>query len=186
MLQEELHTTMKNLGFDRKAGRFTEIYSDYYSLVYSTVFSKVSNEDDVEDLCQEIFSRFYEKFDQVENPRKWLLGTLRYVILEHYRRKTGKEVNIEDVFDDINLTFVNGFRDSRLMIEEALENIGNYESEKDKLIFDLISIYNFTYREVGDHLGLTERQVRYKYSLTTKNLLDFFKKRGISHLEDLL
>ncbi len=177
---------MKNFGIDKKAGRFTEIYSDYYSLVYSTVFSKVSNEEDVEDLCQEIFSRFYEKFEQVENPRKWLLGTLRYVVLEYYRRKSGKEVNIEDVFNDINLTFVNGFRDSRLMIEEALENMSNYESEKDKLIFDLISIYHFTYREVGDQLGLTERQVRYKYSLTIKNLLDFFKKKGISHLEDLL
>jgi hypothetical protein len=31
------------------------------------------------------------------------------------------------------------------MIEEALENTSNYESEKDKLIFELIGIYRFTY-----------------------------------------
>jgi DNA-directed RNA polymerase specialized sigma24 family protein len=72
------------------------------------------------------------------------------------------------------------------MIEDALDNIENFGDERGKLIFDLIALYNYTYEEAAEHLGLTKRQVRYQYGLITNKLMDHFRTRGIHGLEDLL
>ena len=72
------------------------------------------------------------------------------------------------------------------MIEQALEDTGNFQDEKDKILFELISIDNFTYKEAGAQTGLTERQVRYRYNLTVERLVKYFQARGIKSLEDLL
>jgi RNA polymerase sigma factor (sigma-70 family) len=171
---------------DKRTRIFTEVYSDYYPLVYSIVYSKVGNVDDVKDICQEVFIRLYNKFEDVENPRKWLLATLRYVVLEYYRKKDYKEFDVNEVPNASSLSFINGFRDTRILIEDALEDMKNFKNEKEKILFDLIAIYNYTYRETGEYLGLTERQVRYKYGLIVKRLVQYFKKKGIKNLEDLL
>lgn len=171
---------------DKKSREFTEVYSDYYPIVYCTVYSKIRNPDDTHDICQEVFIRFYEKFNEVQTPRKWLLGTLRYVILEHLRKKGGTDTDIESVYNDVSLTFVNGFRDSRIIIEEALEDMDIFGNEKNKLLFDMIALYNFTYRETARQLGITERQVRYQYSIVMRRLIEHFKTKGIADLEDIL
>ncbi|MCP4130225.1 MAG: sigma-70 family RNA polymerase sigma factor [bacterium] len=175
---------MKKL--DTRSKDFTEAYSNYYPLVFSTINTKINDIDTVKDLSQEVFIRFYEKYDEVENHRKWLLGTLRYVVLEHYKRKGSRDLDIEDVFEDLSLTFVNGFKDTRVIIEEALEDTNNFEDEKEKILFDLIAVHNYTYKETGENLGLPERHVRYKYGLIVKRLVAYFNKRGIKSLEDIL
>jgi RNA polymerase sigma factor (sigma-70 family) len=172
--------------FEKRTRIFTEVYSDYYPLVYSIVYSKVGNVDDAKDICQEVFIRLYNKFEDIKNPRKWLLVTLRYVVLEYYRKKDYKEMDIENILNDTLLTFVNGFRDTRILIEDAIEDMKNFKDEKEKILFDLIAIYKYTYKETGKYLGLTERQVRYKYSLIVKRLVQYFNRKGIKNLEDLL
>jgi RNA polymerase sigma factor (sigma-70 family) len=171
---------------DKKTRKFTEVYSDLYPLVYSVVHMKVSNTDDVEDICQEIFFRFHEKFDEIENPRKWLLGTLKYVVYEHYRKKYRKDICMEDVFEDMNLAFVNGFRDTRIIIEEALNDMDNFGDEKERILFELISIYNYSHKQAGEALGYTRRQVRYRYETTAGRLISYLREKGIHNLEDLL
>ncbi len=172
--------------FSSKTESFTELYNTYYPLIYSVVNSKVNNADDTEDICQEVFIRYFEKVDEVESPRKWLYGTLRNVVSDYYRKKKGKTVNVDDLFNDISFQYVNGFRDTRILIQEAFDNMNNFKDEKDKILFDLVAVYNFTYSETGEQLGLSVRQVRYRYGLIVKTLLDYFKQKGINSLEELL
>lgn len=170
-----------------KRNRLTEIYSDYYPVVFNAVLTKVGNRDDTLDICQEVFIRLYERLDRVENVRRWLFSALKLVVLEHFRKKRkNDQVNIDDVFNDVGLTFVNGFRDARIMIQEALDNISNYADEKDQVLFDLVAINYYTYEEAAKHLGLTRRQVEYKYVQIADRLLRYFKSKGIQHIEDLL
>ena len=171
---------------DKKTRSFTEVYSNYYPLVFSSVYAKINNVDDVKDICQEVFIRYYDKFEGIESPRKWLLGTLRYVVLEFYRRKGTRDITIGELFDDIGMTYVNGFRDTRIIIQEALEDISNFENEREKILFDLIAVDNYTYKETGEILGLTEHKVRYRYGLIVNRILDYLSKKGIKGLEDLL
>ncbi len=171
---------------DTRTQIFAENYDHLYSLIFSSIYTKVLNFHDAEDICQEVFLRFYQKIDVVENPRKWLFGTLRNVVLDYYNRKGKKDIDIENIFNDVSMSYVNGFRDTRLIIEEALEKMHESEEDRDRTLFDLISFYNFTYEEAGKHVNLTYKQVRTRYARTVKNLIACLSDMGVKSLEDLL
>jgi RNA polymerase sigma-70 factor (ECF subfamily) len=169
-----------------KNKKFAEAYNDLYPVVFSAVYSKVGSIDDAEDLCQDLFIKFYNKLDEIENHRKWLYGALKLEVMAFYRKKKPGAVDIDEVFNDVGLTFVNGFRDSRIMIQDAIENMDNYKDDTDRALFDLVAVRNFSYDEAGAQLGLSRRQVRYRYGLIVDRLVDYFRKRGINSLGDLL
>jgi RNA polymerase sigma factor (sigma-70 family) len=165
---------------------FTEGYSLYYSHIFRTIHSKVRDTHVAGDLTQELFIRYYEKFNSIDNHRRWLFSAAKFILLEYYRSRKGGDVEFEDVADEVRMTFVNGFRDTRIMIEEALENIEHFGDEQGKVLFDLVALHDYTYKEAGEMLGLTERTVRYRYGVITERIVAHFKKRGIRGLEDLL
>ncbi len=170
---------------DKKSAQFSEIYSDYYSPVFGAVYTKVGNANDAEDITHEIFARFFENMDSIENYRKWLFGAMRNVVLEYYRVKK-PDYNIDDVFQDVALTFVNGFRDTRIIINEAFESDENFKDEADRIIFDMIAIQNTTYETAGKRLGFTRNQVKYRYFQMVNRITEYLKQKGIKSLEDLL
>jgi RNA polymerase sigma-70 factor (ECF subfamily) len=180
--------TLSNELSDKKTQDFTDHYNTYYPLLLSSIYIKVSDFHAAEDICQEVFIRYYNKFDEVENPRKWLFGTLRNVTLEHYKKNSSSDLEIDEIFEDANLKFVNGFRDTRLIIEEALNTIydSEKENEKDKVLFDLISMYNYSYRQASRELNLGYMQTRYRFMKIVEKLVEHLNKKGISSLEDLL
>jgi RNA polymerase sigma factor (sigma-70 family) len=171
---------------DPKTKAYTQMYTDFYPLVSAVVFSRIRDKDATHDICQEIFIRYYQKFEEVENHRQWLMGTIKYVLLEFYRKSKGDSVDIDSVVNDVKMTFVNGFRDTRLMIEEALENIENFGDEKNRILFELIAVHGYSYREAGENLGITEHKARYWYNIVVEKLMDHFRKKGIHGLEELL
>jgi len=171
---------------DRR-NRLTDIYGLYYPVVFSAVYTKVGDVDDTNDICQEVFLRLFERLDEVENVRRWLFSALKLVVLEHFRKKQKNEaLNVDDVFTDISLTFVNGFRDSRMLIQEAIGAPDTFSDERERVIFDLVAINNFTYESVAKQLGMTRRQVEYRYTQTVSRITDNLRKKGISKLDDLL
>ncbi len=170
---------------DKKSAQFSEIYSDYYNAVFGAVYTRVGNPADAEDITHEVFLRFFENMDLIENNRRWLFGTLRNVILEHYRTRK-PDVNIDDVFQDLALTFVNGFRDIRIIIKDAIESDDNFKDEHDRIIFDLVAVQNCTYETAGKELGYTRNQVKYRYFQIVKNITAYLKQKGIASIEDLL
>ncbi len=167
-----------------KREKFSEVYSEYYPLVFNAVYTKVGNRDDTDDICQEVFLIFYEKFNEIENARKWLFGTLRNVIFRYYERKSRSDIDIDKMFEDVGLTFVNGFRDARIIISEAIDNIEM--SDEERIILDYIAFYNYSYSNVGRIMGLSKRQIGYKYLAVVKSILEYLRSQGIQDIEDLL
>ena len=84
---------------DPNVVHFSEQYDSFYPLVFSIVLSKVTNYHDTEDICQEVFLRFYRKMNEVETPRKWLLGCMRIVILDYYKERRHTELDVDALFD---------------------------------------------------------------------------------------
>ncbi len=168
-----------------KNSRFTELFDAYYPMVFSAVLTKVDSPDDAEDICQEVFLTLYNKLDEVEDVRKWLYGTLRYEVLAYYRKKN-RNVSMDDVFDNVALTFVNGFRDTRILIDGVLERESAELDQTERELLELVSVYRYTYDEAGKLLGITKRQARYRYGLTVNRILDSLAKQGIRSLEELL
>jgi RNA polymerase sigma factor (sigma-70 family) len=171
---------------DKKTLLFTKSYNEYYNIVFSTAYYRLGDVDAARDVCQEVFTRFLAKMDEAENCRRWLLSALKFVILEYLRKNSMITVDISEINDDINLSFVNGFDDSRIVIEETLNNMEIFGDEKTKTMFDLIAIYHYTYKETGAELGMSERQIKYKYRKTIDKIVDHLKSKGIRSLEDLV
>lgn len=123
--------------------------------------------------------------EEVYNIRAWLFGTIRYVLSEYYRKQKNMPEDLAEAEAgyDIALTFVNGFRDTRIIIDEAIAEIND---ERDRNIFDLVAIQNYTYEQAGKELGLTKRQIKYRYGLIVKDVIIFLNKKGIKNIEDLL
>lgn len=173
----------------QKEKEFRESYSNYYPLVFNVVYSKMSNREDTEDVCHELFIQFYNKFEEIENHRKWLMSAISFVISNYIRKKATKSSNameIEDIENDPNLTFVNGARDVRIILNEAINNDDNYSNEKERVLFELIAVNNFTYEKAAKQAGVTKRQARYTYEKVTKKILNYLKDKGISNIEDVL
>jgi RNA polymerase sigma factor (sigma-70 family) len=175
--------------FSKKDRDFRKSYCDYYPLILTALCGRVTNREDAEDICHEIFVTYYRKFEEVRDPRTWLFGAMKYSISNYYRNKMGSDSSTLDICtidDDIHLAFENGFRDTRIIIHEAIENGDNYRNEKERILFELIAINNYTFDEAAKQLGLTRRQAVYKYQTVSRRILDNLKERGISRIEDLL
>lgn len=171
---------------NKRNSKFIEVYTDYYTLIFGSVCVRINNIDDAEDITQEIFTRYFNKMDEVESPRKWLLGTMRMVLFEFYKKKRDDVVDIDEVFSDVSLTFLNGMRDQRLIINDILEDESTFGNKQNRLIFDLIAVQRYTMEEAAGELGLSRDQVKYRYGIVNKNILISLKKMGITNLEELL
>jgi len=170
----------------KKNSNFAKTYNNYYSVIFGTVLTRVGHLQDTEDICQEIFASYYRKLEEISNERTWLFGALRLEVLSYFRKKYNENAGINGIFTDINLTFVNGSRDIRIIINEATENMNNFKDIRDKILFDLIAIQNYTYEEAGKQIGINKRQTRYRYEHIIQRIINYLKTRGINSLEDLL
>lgn len=171
---------------DEKTARFNREFDSYYTLVFNIVLAKVSNYHDAEDICQEVFSIFYRKLDEVESPRRWLLGCLRNVVYEYYREKRHKDIDVAVLFDDISMGYVNGFRDARIAIHQTIEEVYAEEEESDAVLFDLVALYNYSFAEACVHCNISYKQAVYRYNRVSARIRSKLKEKGISNLEDLL
>jgi RNA polymerase sigma factor (sigma-70 family) len=173
---------------DPKVENFNKLYDSFYSLVFSIVLSKVNNYHDAEDICQEVFLRFYGKLDEIDNPRKWLLGCLRIVVLDFYKQNKSNE-DIDAIFNDITMGYVNGFREARVIISQIIKKVSDESDEDgsfDASIFNLIAIYNYSIVEASRHLKLNYKQTRYRYNRICEKIISRLREKGIKELGDLL
>jgi RNA polymerase sigma-70 factor (ECF subfamily) len=167
-----------------KRDLFSKIFTEYYPMVFNAIYPKVGSTDDTEDLCQEVFIAFYNNIDDINNTRAWLYGTLRNIVFQYYRKKNPESVNIEEVFEDVTLSFVNGFRDTRIIISQTLDEVDISEEERN--ILELVAYQRYSYSETAELMGLTKRKVEYKYTQLAKKILSILNERGIKQIEELL
>lgn len=168
----------------KKRETFSLVYAEHYPLIFSAVCAKIGNEHDAQDICQEIFMICYEKLGEIENHRKWLFGTMRNVLYRYYEKNAKNPLDLDAAFQDVSLTFVNGYRDIRILIEEALDKTKLTELEH--LLITYIAFNSYSYSRAGAVLGLSKRQVGYRYQAAAGKILDFLRTKGIQNIEDLL
>ncbi|MGL4368313.1 MAG: RNA polymerase sigma factor [Spirochaetota bacterium] len=166
--------------------RFNDAFTVCYDVLFRFVCGKTGSFEAAEDICQELFLRLYRKIDDVENPRAWLYGACRLVMCDYYREKGRKEDDIEALCDDGAVSYANGFQDTRILIEQALDAPGIFESETDRALFDMIALSGYTYADAARSLGVSYRQAHYGFEMVSRRIVSWFKSRGVSSLEELL
>jgi len=168
----------------KKRDRFTVLFTDHYAAVYNTVCLKVGSPADAEDICQEVFLALHHHLDEVQNVRAWLLGTLKNKVLQYFRKKYRTNEEVDAMMYDASLAFVNGFRDTRIIIKDVIDEVVADEHERN--IFELVALHNYSYSETAGVMGITKRKVDYKFNMIAKRIITRLKEKGISQLEDLL
>lgn len=172
-----------NVQTRKLAEEFSQAYMEFYPLIYSSVLSRVGSQHDADDICQEIFIIMYDKFHEIENRRSWLYGTMKNVLMNHYRKNNKNVVSVDDC-DHAGMAFTNGARDIRILISQAMESIECTDEER--TILEMVATFHFTYSRVGEILGLTRRRVEYRYSQMIKRIQDYLSSRGIKDITELL
>ena len=117
------------------------------------------------------------------------MTAVQFEINNYYRKKANQKggvADIDDVAEDGSLLFENGFRDSRIILQEAIENEANFKDERDMILFHLIAVYGYTYREAGEYLGVSKWQAEERYRKTSRRLVSYFREKGIKGIEDFL
>lgn len=166
--------------------RFTMAFDENYSVMFNAVHAKVGSFDDAEEICQELFLRLYQRMGEVANPRAWLFGALRLVVLEHYRKKGRAEDDIDRMCDDIPLSFSERSPETGMLLREALDSEGIFPEERDRSLFELVAVDGYSYAEASRALGISYRQARYGFECASKRIVSYLKGRGISNLEEML
>jgi RNA polymerase sigma factor (sigma-70 family) len=167
-----------------KRDRYSEIFASYYQTVFNAVYPKVGSVEDTEDICQDVFIALYNHLEEIDNIRAWLYGTLRNMVLKYYRNKKPSNENIDTIMDDVALSFVNGFRDARIIINEVIEEMT--PGETDRQILELVAFHSYSYSETGRLLGITKRMVDYRFNKIAGNIISLLREKGVKHIEDLL
>jgi RNA polymerase sigma factor (sigma-70 family) len=167
--------------------RFSKDYEQYFDLVFNQFYVNISNVELAEEMSQELFITLMNKQDRVENTKKWLYGSIRNYLANYYRTKKNKPdiENIEEYYDSNALSFVNGFKDSKIIISECLSKI-QYNDEIEENIFELIINYNYSFREVAETFKISRKKVTRIYKNIENQLLERLNQMGIKSYEDLL
>lgn len=166
--------------------QFTGLYNQYYSSIFSFVVSRTGDYDASEDICQEVFSRFFSLMESVNQPRAWLYGTAKNVMGDYYREKGKSSEDIDSMISDDSLKYTNDCRDARLVIAEIMDSPDVFESGIERSLFELVAIYDYSFKEASSHLGIKYHNARYMFQQAGKRIAEELKKRGITELEDLL
>jgi RNA polymerase sigma factor (sigma-70 family) len=153
-------------------------------MVFNAICTKVNSLDDAEDICQEVFIALFNHLDEIQNVRAWLYGTLKNMVLKYYKQKYSGDEDIENFMEDAALTFVNGFRDTRIVISETLNEVLSDDDERN--LFELVALHRYSYSETAALMGITKRKVDYKYNKIAAEITTALKAKGISQIEDLL
>ncbi len=170
---------------------FDRLYRAHYPAVFNRLYRLTGRLEDAEDICQEVFAVLYRSMEKVREDEclKWLMGTARNLAAAHYRskgEKTGRMTSGNELDDSLEHAPVNGYRELRIIIREEIENGDNYGDETDRAVFQLVALFGYTYRDAARQLGLTARQVNYRYGKVIGRILESLRKKGIREIGDIL
>jgi RNA polymerase sigma-70 factor, ECF subfamily len=176
------------MGNKKKRNSFTRAYNDYYPLVYNRVYKLCGKREDTEDICHEVFLLFYKKFEEIDEKRNWLMAVARNQTAMYYRKKKNKksDIDIKEFENDITHSFVNGTKELRIILSDEIKNPANYSDETEQTLFELIALLKYSYKEAAEQLGLSQRQIAYRYEKITKRIVDNLRVKGLKKVDDLL
>lgn len=177
---------MSDKSSDSTVRKFNREYDLYFSSIFSSVYSRTGSYHESEDICQEIFLSLFDNIESVRNTRTWLYGVMRNMISDYYSRKGKTPAEVELLVEESSAVYVNGFRDTRIIIEEILNSDETFTDERERIVFDMVAVNGFSIAEVSRHLDITYRQARYGFERASAGIADALKKRGIASIGDLL
>lgn len=178
MITDELLVT-KVLSGERDA--FDMLIRKYQGIIYNYIFKITLNKEDTEDILQEVFIKAYKNLYRLENKERfysWLFKIAVNTMNTSFKSKKQGTFVEESEMLDIKCN-VKDTPEERLQIkEENLELLKKLSvlNEEERNAIVLKYVQGFSYKEVGEILGIKEETIKTKLHRAKKKLHDLSRK----------
>jgi len=161
---------------------FEILIKKYEGMVYNYLYKMTLSKEDSEDIAQEVFIKAYNnlyKFQKKSRFSTWIFRIAINTLNTHFRYKKDYDLNKEDQMTKLQC-------DSKDIPEEALDL-----KEKKREVFKILDVLNleqknaivlkyiegFSYREIGEILGINEDSAKMKVHRAKKKLCELNKSK---------
>lgn len=155
---------------------FKYIYDQYFDVIRNYIYYRSGNAELATDIAQETFIKVWEKqFEYKEGQIKALLYKIASdYFINHLRHKKITEENITELkFRMIDSNAEDEEMDVlKVKYEKALAKL----PEKQRIVFLMNKMGNYTYKEISDDLNLSVKAIEKRMSKAIKMLKDELRK----------
>lgn len=178
------HLREKWLLYQLKTKRDPEVYGELYDLyvtrIYRFIYFKVSSSSDAEDLTAEVFLKTWEYLKErreIESFGGLLYKIARNLVIDFYRRRSLKEVGLEQVFAE-RLSDGGATVEKLINANEALTIINNLRLLKEEYreVLTLRFIDGLDVGEAAEILGKSQIGIRVLTHRALKTLRKLIEK----------
>ena len=158
---------------------FNTLYNNYYKTVWYTANNVVHNSDAADDITSMVFTKVYLKLQSFTNHisfEMWL-KTIAINSSIDYIRRTKKEKYDYELDNDNNCLQVSSSADSSpedvYIYHETDSKLSDALSRlryKYRYILELRTVQNLSYKEIAEHLELSESQVKSRLNKAREKL----------------
>lgn len=147
--------------------RAAEIAKMYYNKVRAHCLFIVGDEFETDDIVQNVFLLFEQKRKTLEDEyvKSWLYKATELLIKEFYRKKNGESKRtvayteyhamISDIVESIDREIV----DTPEELDRKIAIVMDSLTEKERKVIELCREGDKTYRQIGEELGIKEKDV---------------------------
>ena len=137
--------------------QYNQCVDEHADGLYRFILKNVRDEEAARDVVQDAFTKMWEKRDQVDgNKAKSYLFTAGYHTMIDYIRKQKRILGVDGEAEKQAHPELGSYSDLQEVLHEALETL----SEVQKSVLLLRDYEGYSYKEIGDIVGLNESQVK--------------------------
>ncbi|MDE5764837.1 MAG: sigma-70 family RNA polymerase sigma factor [Ruminococcus sp.] len=155
--------------------KLRRLYELYEQPMYRIAFAVLKNPSYAEDAVSDAFERIVRKIGRIGNPessetRSYIVKIIKNTAIDQYRRNTvfyRRNQPIDEETERIPDSSVNV---ENMIIQDGVESLTENLSSSDRKIIELRFDEQMQWREVAEHLSLTEATVRKRFERAKKKL----------------
>ncbi len=143
---------------------FGHIYQNHQSALLSWFKHKLQHHHQSEDLSQEVFCRALKSnysFEQIKEPKAWLLGIAKHVMIDHWRHQQIERLYLEALAHLPKEFYPSAeheicIRETLHQVHQVLEKLPARATQ----VFLLSQLDGLTYRAISEQLNISEATVK--------------------------
>lgn len=150
---------------------FENIYHQCYQPAFRLAISMLHEEDEARDVVNEVFLRLWESKSQIENPKAFLIRSVRNTCLNQINRNSIRE----RVEHKLMLDIPTDEFDFEQRNEEVLLAVRCFLTDREKQIIEKIYSEGLSYKETAENLNVSTSTVNKNLVSALKKLRTYFK-----------
>ncbi|MDE6774863.1 MAG: sigma-70 family RNA polymerase sigma factor [Ruminococcus sp.] len=155
--------------------KLQRLYELYEQPMYRIAFAVLKNSAYAEDAVSDAFERIVRKISRIGSPessetRSYIIKVIKNTAIDQYRRNTvfyRRNRPIDEETERIPDSSVNV---ENVIIQDSMASLTEKLSDSDRKIIELRFNEQMPWREVAEHLSLTETTVRKRFERARKKL----------------